>query len=113
MGLLPYTCQSRCLPAAESAFSSYPVRSGLCHIPPLYAIESATNHLSPALAGVDDCRGRLVLDGASVGASGLDRLDNLLRVVTVSNFAEDDVLAVEPGGHDGGDEELGAVAGAY
>jgi hypothetical protein len=28
----------------------------------------------------------------------------------VSNLAEDDVLAIEPAGHDSGDEELGAVA---
>lgn len=29
---------------------------------------------------------------------------------SLDNLAENDVLAVQPGGHNGGDEELGAVA---
>lgn len=54
----------------------------------------------------------LVLDGAAAAAAGLDRLDDLVRLdVAVRDTAEDDVLAVKPRGDDGGDEELGAVAG--
>ena len=50
------------------------------------------------------------LDGAAAGAAGLDGLDDALRLgVVVRDLAEDDVAAVEPRGHDGGDEELGAV----
>ena len=59
---------------------------------------------------LDGWRG-LVLDGAGGGAAGLDGLDHTLGGgVVVGDGAEDDVAAVEPGGHDGGDEELGAVA---
>lgn len=61
-------------------------------------------------AGRDDGR-LLVLDGARVGAASLDGLDDADRLgVAVRHLAEDDVLAVEPRGDDGGDEELGAVA---
>jgi len=63
------------------------------------------------LAGLDDGGGFLVLDGAGVAAAGLDGLDDALRLdIIVGNLAEDDVLAVQPGGNDGGDEELRAVA---
>ena len=63
------------------------------------------------LARAGDGWRRLVLDGTGVAAGSLDRLDNALRLdVVIGNLAEDDVLAVEPGGDDGGDEELGAVA---
>lgn len=48
-------------------------------------------------------------DSAAAGAKSLDLLDDLHGSV-VGNLAEDDVLAVQPRGHDGGDEELGAVA---
>lgn len=48
-------------------------------------------------------------DGAGGGAEGLDLLHNL-HGFGVSNLAEDDVLAIEPRGDNGGDEELGAVA---
>lgn len=36
-------------------------------------------------------------------------LDRLADLVALEDFAEDDVLAVEPGGDGGRDEELGAV----
>lgn len=49
------------------------------------------------------------LNLATVITGGLDGLDNSERSV-ISNLAEDDVLAIEPRGDDGGDEELGAVA---
>ena len=47
-----------------------------------------------------------LLSGAVLGADLLDGLDDLK---TLDNLAEDDVLAVQPGGLDGADEELGAV----
>lgn len=50
-----------------------------------------------------------VVDLAGTGASGLNSLDNVHGLL-VSNLTEDDVLAIQPGGDDGGDEELGAVA---
>src|SRR5689334_13759289 len=43
---------------------------------------------------------------ARVGAKGLNLLD---EVLAGDDLTEDDVLAVEPRGDDGGDEELGAV----
>jgi hypothetical protein len=52
--------------------------------------------------------GLAVLDLASVAAGSLDRLDNPHGIL-ISNLAKDDVLAIEPGGDDSGDEELGAV----
>lgn len=61
------------------------------------------------LARVDDGRLLAVLDGTAGGTSSLNGLDDLEGLV-VGNLAEDDVAAVQPGGHDGGDEELGAVA---
>lgn len=48
------------------------------------------------------------LDGAGRGAARLDAPDDLERL-DVADLAENDVLAVEPGGHDGGDEELRAI----
>jgi hypothetical protein len=56
------------------------------------------------LAGLGD--GHLLGRGAGLGADGLDRLDD---VHAVDNDAEHDVLAVEPRGLDGAEEELGAV----
>ena len=63
-----------------------------------------------ALARLDNGRALAVLDLTAARASGLNGLDDAQTLV-VSNLAEDDVAAVEPGGDDGGDEELGAVAG--
>jgi hypothetical protein len=52
----------------------------------------------------------LVLDRAAAAATGLDGLDDLVRLdIAIRNAAEDDVLAIEPRGDDSGDEELGAV----
>lgn len=62
------------------------------------------------LARLDDGRLLAVLDGTAGGTGSLDGLDDLEGLI-VGNLAEDDVAAVQPGGHDGGDEELGAVAG--
>jgi hypothetical protein len=47
----------------------------------------------------------------SLGLSGVGtvRLDLGDEVETLEDLAEDDVLAVQPRGLDGGDEELGAV----
>jgi hypothetical protein len=56
-----------------------------------------------------------LLDGDGLGGlSGLgaDLLDGLDDVETLDNLAEDNVLAIEPRGLDGADEELGAVADA-
>jgi hypothetical protein len=50
-----------------------------------------------------------VLDGTAGRAASLNGLDDG-DGLGVSDLAEDDVAAVQPGGHDGGDEELGAVA---
>jgi len=41
--------------------------------------------------------------------SGSDLLDGLDNIETLLDLAEDDVLAVQPAGLDGADEELGAV----
>jgi hypothetical protein len=49
------------------------------------------------------------LNLTTVITGSLDGLDHSERLV-VSDLAEDDVLAIEPAGDDGGDEELGAVA---
>lgn len=60
---------------------------------------------------LDGRRALLVLDGTRLATASLDGTNNLIRGgITVRNLAEDDVLAVEPGGDDGGDEELGAIA---
>jgi hypothetical protein len=63
------------------------------------------------LAGtaVDNGGLELVFDLAGTRASGLELFDDLQALV-VCNLAEDDVLAIEPGGDHGGDEELRAVA---
>lgn len=63
-----------------------------------------------ALAGINDGRLLAVLDSTAGGTGGLDALDDLEGLI-VGNLAEDDVAAIQPGGHDGGDEELRAVAG--
>jgi hypothetical protein len=47
-----------------------------------------------------------LLGGATFGADILNGLDDLKAL---DDLAEDDVLAVQPGGLDGADEELGAV----
>lgn len=66
---------------------------------------------SPRLraAGVDNLGLDGRADGTAGAAKGLDLLDDVLGFL-VGNLTEDDVLAVEPRGHNSGDEELGAVA---
>jgi len=60
------------------------------------------------LTTVDDGGGDLARDLSVARASAFESLDDVQGVL-VCNLAEDDVFAVEPGGDDGGDEELGAV----
>lgn len=53
----------------------------------------------------------LVLDGATLGTNGLDRSDDLVGLdIAIGDAAKHDVLAVKPGGNDGSDEKLRAVA---
>ena len=58
---------------------------------------------------VDHGGALLELDGAGAGTSGLKSLNNIQGLL-VGDLTEDDVAAIQPGGNDGGDEELGAVA---
>ena len=44
---------------------------------------------------------------------GADLLDSLDDVKTLDDLAEDNVLAVQPGGLDGADEELRAVGTCF
>ena len=61
-------------------------------------------------AAVDDGRVGLA-GGPALRAARLDGAHDAVRVhVAIRHLAEDDVLAVEPAGDHGGDEELGAVA---
>jgi hypothetical protein len=62
------------------------------------------------LAGtsIDDGRLEVELDLTCTAAGGLELLDDLHAGI-ICDLAEDDVLAIEPGGDDGSDEELGAV----
>ena len=62
------------------------------------------------LARLDNGGLLVVVDLAGAGAGGLEGLDNVQGLL-VGDLAEDDVLAIEPAGDDGGDEELRAVAG--
>jgi hypothetical protein len=59
-------------------------------------------------AGVDDGWLELKLHLTGSAASGLELLYDLHACI-ICDLAEDDVLAIEPGGDDGGDEELRAV----
>merc|ERR1719313_924096 len=65
---------------------------------------SAGYRAGSELAAVRDDAG--LLGGAARTADGLAGLDN---VHALADFAEDGVLPVQPGGHNGGDEELGPV----
>lgn len=58
---------------------------------------------------VDNGRLELQVDLTSTGASLLE-FANDLQAFGISNLAKDDVLAIEPRGDDGGDEELRSVA---
>ena len=80
----------------------------ICIHPTLSSTTTTPTLLRPTLN--NSRRAVLVLDSAAAGAAGLDALDDGVGLgVAVGDLAEDDVAAVEPGGHDGGDEELGAV----
>lgn len=69
-----------------------------------------TTRLSLASGG-DGGGSTATLDGTRAGTASLDGLDDGHGGdVTGGDLAEDDVAAVEPAGHDGGDEELRAVA---
>ena len=50
-----------------------------------------------------------VVDLAGSGSSSLKSLDNV-QGLSISDLTEDDVLAIQPAGDNGGDEELGTVA---
>ena len=53
----------------------------------------------------------LVLDGARLATASFNRLDHLHRSsISVGNLTKDNMLAIEPAGNDGSDEELGTVA---
>lgn len=58
---------------------------------------------------VDDGGLDIGADRTGGGTESLDLLDNV-QGLGISDLAEDDVLAIEPRGDNGGDEELGAVA---
>lgn len=75
-----------------------------------YICESRFLGRNLRLTAVDDggLDGRA--DGAGGTAESLNLLDDLHGLV-IGNLTEDDVLAVQPRGDHGGDEELGAVAG--
>ena len=80
----------------------------ICIHPTLSSTTTTPTLLRPTLN--NSRRAVLILDGAAAGAAGLDALDDGVGLgVAVGDLAEDDVAAVEPGGHDGGDEELRAV----
>lgn len=62
------------------------------------------------LARFDDGGAFVVFDGAALGPSSLEGFDDVHGLL-VGDLAENDVSAVEPGGDNSGDEELGAVSG--
>lgn len=94
--------------ARSTHMHMYPPRS-LARPPVLLdSLSSTTPLLGTALD--DGWWAILVLDRATARAARLDALDDGVGGgVAIWNLAEDDVAAVEPGGDDGGDEELGAV----
>ncbi len=61
------------------------------------------------LARLDNSWLLVVVDLAAAAAGSLESLDNR-KGLLIGNLTEDDMLAIEPAGDDGGDEELGAVA---
>jgi hypothetical protein len=62
------------------------------------------------LARLDNGWLLVVVDLAAAAAGGLESLDNVQGLL-ISDLTEDDVLAIQPSGDDGGDEELRTVAG--
>jgi len=59
--------------------------------------------------GLDNGWLLVVVDLATSTASSLKSVDDVQRWL-ISNLTEDNVLAIEPAGNYGGDEELGTVA---
>lgn len=59
--------------------------------------------------GVHDGRLLVVLNLAGARSSSFESLDDVEGLL-ISDLAEDDMLAIEPAGDNGGDEELRAVA---
>lgn len=80
------------------------VGSGTC-----ISADSTSLRRLVTLISVNDGGLLAILDGTAGGTGSLDGLDDLEGLI-VGNLAENDVAAVQPRGHDGGDEELGAVA---
>lgn len=59
--------------------------------------------------GLDDGWLLVVVDLSAAGSGSLEGLDDSQGLL-ISDLTEDNVLAIEPAGDDGGNEELGAVA---
>jgi len=72
----------------------------------LWLLNSFCYIISDNLEGSGGLDLDLLAGGARVAAVALDLLD---EVIAVNDLAEDDVLAIEPAGDNGGDEELGSV----
>jgi hypothetical protein len=51
-----------------------------------------------------------LLGGFAAAAAKLLNIPNNVHASVIGDLTEDDVLAIEPAGHNGGDEELRAVA---
>jgi hypothetical protein len=84
------------------------------HLGSRVTMSSMICSLSPSDQNLQDTgfnNGRLlvVIDLTATAASGLKSLDDHQRLL-ISNLTEDDMLAIEPAGDNGGDEELRAVA---
>jgi hypothetical protein len=61
-----------------------------------------------ASTAVDDCGLELQLDLSGAATSGLELLDDV-HAGFICNLSKDNMLAIEPGGDDRSDEELGAI----
>lgn len=77
-----------------------------CHPPALRIL-----WVFPSRTGT--CNGRdrvLILETASVGTADINSFDDTYTVfILLGDLAKNDVLAIEPRGHDSGDEKLGAI----
>ena len=76
----------------------------LCKLWPLYVWQCLLGSTA-----VDDGWLDLMLDLTRARASRFKFLHNV-HALLISDLTEDDVLAIQPGGNDGGDEELRAIA---
>ena len=100
-------------PAAQSTFSllgfyAGPVCFARSTTPAPHLHDATVLHL---LAGttINDGGLEVELHLSGTTASALEILHNFQGIL-ICNLAKDDVLAIEPGGDDGGDEELRAIA---